>query len=373
MPLVEDFPRNYRFIKNLGKGGEGQVQEFAQKRTGTLVAVKVIKRRRGGRPREVGFLSKLPENDYIIRYLGYFDGWPDWDYYTIVLEHCPGGDLYQFYKKCTASNDQAVFSEAFMWTVFSQVAKALAFIHEGVGCRNPRDAEKWRSLIHCDIRLENILIKSLGTNSTYSSIVIKLADFGLAGYYDPRATGPNHLGTPAYWAPELDWERLLYTPANDVWAIGAVMHHLAHGFLPIEDPWTTIKRWEKWNAGQPYPSNWPIKNEESWWCAYAKREVVPINLEPGSHTEDWRRKRPTPKYSNALNDCLSLALKIHAYDRPEAGKLARHIESTRTDVLVKARAGQATNDSENMELVTGRGISTFRGHPKGDGLRQRMT
>jgi hypothetical protein len=41
MPSAKTFPVNLEFIKNLGKGGEGQVQEWASKHTGTLVAVKV--------------------------------------------------------------------------------------------------------------------------------------------------------------------------------------------------------------------------------------------------------------------------------------------------------------------------------------------
>lgn len=154
--------------------------------------------------------------------------------------------MHGFYKKHEKSRNQAAFSEPFMWSVYKQLAKALAFIHKGV----PYNGWKRQPVVHCDIKPHNILIKSLGTKRDFSSISIKLADFGLAIYYNSIVKSQSCLGSPAYWAPEMDWEDVRYTPAIDVWAMGAVMHFLAHGFPPLEDPRDTAERSSRDSARQ---------------------------------------------------------------------------------------------------------------------------
>lgn len=252
VPSAKTFPVNLEFIKNLGKGGEGQVQEWASKRTGALVAVKLLKWKENNRPHEVDILSGLPQNNFIIRYLGFSDESSSTDECAIVLEHCAHGDIRNFYQTQELEN-KAVFSEAFMRTVFSQLANALAFIHEGTGRQNSCESPYWLPLIHRDIKLENILIKTLGSKGDYSSIVIELADFSLATYYNPGNTAKCIQGTTAYWAPELTWLDMVFTPASDIWAMGAVMHYLAHIFLPVEDIRTTKERLKEQGDLLRYP------------------------------------------------------------------------------------------------------------------------
>lgn len=211
IPQLEDC---YKFAKHLGKGGEGEVDEFVNKHTGVLFAIKFRKRKERGRPLEVEILKQLSGNSRIVGFVECFD--LNLDKCAIVLEHCPGGNLYGFYKKNEKSRDQAAFSEPFMWSVYKQLAEALAFIHKGV----PYNGRKRQPVVHCDIKRHNILIKSLGTKRDFSSISIKLADFGLAIYYGSIVKSQSCLGSPAYWAPEMDWEDVRYTPAIDVLGYG---------------------------------------------------------------------------------------------------------------------------------------------------------
>ncbi|KAF1931722.1 kinase-like protein, partial [Didymella exigua CBS 183.55] len=138
----------------------------------------------------------------------------------MVLEHCPIGDLHEFYKKQEDLEDKAAFSERFMWTIFKQLAEALAFVRKGVLLKG----KKRSPVVHCDIKPHNILIKSLEKNRDLSSISIKLADFGLAIHYDSKVNYQSFFGSPAYCPPEINWDDPMYTPALDVWAMGAVMH-----------------------------------------------------------------------------------------------------------------------------------------------------
>ena len=55
-------------------------------------------------------------------------------------------------------------------------------------------------------------------------------DFGLATTNPVTCTGPNDfMGTMAYQGPELP----MHSPAGDMWALGACIHHMAIGGPPI--------------------------------------------------------------------------------------------------------------------------------------------
>lgn len=339
--LADGFPKNHLFVKNLQSGAEGQVQEWSNKRSHHLIAVKVMKRKEGEQPPELAILAELSENNFTLKYLGFFDQAPKPDECCILLEHCAIGDLHTFFFNHAKPRSNAVLSEAFMWSLFSQLANALAFLHEGRGCTG--NAHAWRPLLHRDIKLENILVTSLGSKGDFSTIKIKLGDFGTAKHYDPRCTqGEQNIGTPCYWAPELTWEKQLQipssakcSPATDVWATGAVVHYFAHGLLPHECPDVTRREWIKENPGtEPWRRNWFTTSEDLWWPGIAKRNVIPINLELRHQPTDRRRQRPVSKYTDALNNHLMMALRMDADSRPGAGQLAGDVESAHAAFLL---------------------------------------
>jgi serine/threonine protein kinase len=332
------FPTKHKFLRELQEGAEGAVQAWKHEPSGTTVAVKVIKSK-PELPREVELLMALPEHKSILKCFAYFDQQPVPEKLAIVLEYCPGGDLYEFYWEEAYSRNMAIFSEAFMWSVFNQLSSALAFLHEGIGAFSSHDVDPWRAIVHRDLKFENILVQTTGLKYDWSDIVLKLADFGLSSYYDPvNAELPRGMGTTFTWAPEVTWTEAIMTPAADVWSLGGIVHTLVHGFGPLACPELTKFEWYQNNIGEPYPEFWSEPVKQSFWGAVAPRKVVPINIEPYMHELDGRRRRLSPKYSDELNECLMMALKMDPQERASAARLLGQIEQAHSEFLFRGLA-----------------------------------
>ncbi|KAK4936717.1 MAPK-activated protein kinase Srk1, partial [Elasticomyces elasticus] len=161
-------------------------------------------------------------------------------YYYIVLELCPGGELFHQIVRLT------YFSEDLSRHVIVQVAKALEYLHEEAG------------VVHRDIKPENLLfypipfiptrhprpkgpededkadegefIKGVGSGGIG---VIKIADFGLSKViWDSQTMTP--CGTVGYTAPEIVKDER-YSKSVDMWALGCVLYTLLCGFPPFYD------------------------------------------------------------------------------------------------------------------------------------------
>ncbi|HEY7307433.1 MAG TPA: protein kinase [Bryobacteraceae bacterium] len=88
-----------------------------------------------------------------------------------------------------------------------EVARALAAAHA-------------HGIVHCDIKPENILVRSDG--------YVKVLDFGLACRIENEAVGKGVAGTLRYMSPEqLRGESV--SPASDIFSLGLVLYELAAG------------------------------------------------------------------------------------------------------------------------------------------------
>jgi len=161
-------------------------------------------------------------------------------YYYIVLELCPGGELFHQIVRLT------YFSEDLSRHVIRQVAESLHYLHEEAG------------VVHRDIKPENLLfyptpfiptrnpkpkgpdeedkadegeyIKGVGAGGIG---VVKLADFGLSKViWDSQTMTP--CGTVGYTAPEIVKDER-YSKSVDMWALGCVLYTLLCGFPPFYD------------------------------------------------------------------------------------------------------------------------------------------
>ncbi|KAF1835607.1 kinase-like protein [Decorospora gaudefroyi] len=334
-----DFPKRYIFNRSLQSGSEGYVEQWTHTPSATVVAVKVIDYT-GSIPNEVKLLRDLPPQKFIVGYLGYYEKQPAADEASILLEFCPWGDLWTV-RSSMQAHEKPPFSEALLWSVYGQVMAALAFLHQGIDAQHAMGRDEWRPIVHRDVKLENVLVKRVGSGDNEADIEVKLTDFGMADYYDPSNPNPDRLlGTAINWSPEVTWESRRHTPAGDVWSAGSIIHELAHSFKPTVDPMLTRKKWFSSKNPAPYPENWPESSKHSYWASKSPRRVVPINLEPKQslailsdpdfgNDEDvmnLQKTRPCHKYSDELNECMCAGLTMSPDDRPNSGKLLRRIE-----------------------------------------------
>ena len=211
------FPKEHKFDRQLEKGSQGCVDQCMHIPSSTVIAVKTIQYIQHT-PQEVVFLRELPPHKSIVSYLGYHENQPTPTTSSFILEYCPFGDLGDLYSRAL-DEGMSNFSEAFMWSVYSQLMSALAFLHKGIDAQNPQGCNDWRPIVHQDIKVENVLVKSLGSKPDWSDIDIKLGDFGVSTYYDPADPNPlRYIGTTSNWSPEISWKTKRLTPASDVWA-----------------------------------------------------------------------------------------------------------------------------------------------------------
>ena len=95
-----------------------------------------------------------------------------------------------------------------------QIASALDYCH-----RN--------SIVHRDLKIENILISKTGD--------IKIIDFGLSNTFSPKSLLKTFCGSLYFAAPELLQAKAYTGPEVDVWSFGIVLYVLVCGKVPFYD------------------------------------------------------------------------------------------------------------------------------------------
>ncbi|CBY24173.1 unnamed protein product [Oikopleura dioica] len=207
----------YKKIRALGKGGFAKVYQC--KRGAPFpedypdVALKIIPKSRVAKPSqlekihaEISIQSKL-DHPNIVRLLTSFD---DPTKICIAVELCHRKSLTSLVKQ------KSKVSQLEVARIGTAIVHALRYIHS-------------RGIVHRDLKLGNILLTSEGTP--------KLADFGLAMYYEHAKPG-NICGTPNFISPEVLNEHP-HRPASDIWALGCVLCTLLAGKSCFD--YTTMK------------------------------------------------------------------------------------------------------------------------------------
>ncbi|KAI4176870.1 MAG: hypothetical protein LQ343_000727 [Gyalolechia ehrenbergii] len=157
----------------------------------------------------------------------------------LYMEYCGGGDLSKLIKNLTAKNQYA--EEAFVWSMFSQLATALYRCHYGVdppeagtnvlgltGEVKPPGGLRGKNqvmILHRDLKPDNVF---LGDDNQ-----VKLGDFGLSKLMQSHDFASTYVGTPYYMSPEIcAAER--YTLFSDIWSLGCVMYELCARRPPFD-------------------------------------------------------------------------------------------------------------------------------------------
>lgn len=106
---------------------------------------------------------------------------------------------------------------------------ALAVIKLGIGMCNALERCSIKSIIHRDIKPDNIFISEMGD--------FKLGDFGIARTMDNTVMMMSRKGTPNYMAPEVYFSQP-YDNTADIYSLGIVLYRMLNNmripFLPLE-------------------------------------------------------------------------------------------------------------------------------------------
>ncbi|CAG8519325.1 11739_t:CDS:2 [Ambispora gerdemannii] len=130
------------------------------------------------------------------------------DHYYMFFEYVNGGQMLDYIIS------HGKLKEKHARKFARQIASALDYCH-----RN--------SIVHRDLKIENILISKSGA--------IKIIDFGLSNLYSPRGHLSTFCGSLYFAAPELLNAKLYTGPEVDVWSFGIVLYVLVCGKVPFDD------------------------------------------------------------------------------------------------------------------------------------------
>jgi len=71
-------------------------------------------------------------------------------------------------------------------------------------------------------------------------MTIKIVDFGLSNTYGKGERLKTACGSPCYAAPEMIQGEQYEPIKADIWSCGVILYALVCGYLPFEDPDTSI-------------------------------------------------------------------------------------------------------------------------------------
>ncbi|KAI8073476.1 kinase-like domain-containing protein [Gilbertella persicaria] len=213
---------DYEFQCSLGKGSMGKVKLGVHNVTGEKVAVKIVKRAqfqingygqttkeqqaKVKAKEEIPHIMMLLRHPHIVQLKNLVTVGP---YFYIIMDYVNGGQLLHYIVK------QERLTEPHARQFTRQILSALDYMH-----RN--------SIVHRDLKIENILIDREGRN-------IKIIDFGLSNLFCPERRLTTYCGSLYFAAPELLYATPYRGPEIDVWSLGVVIYVMVTGSVPFDD------------------------------------------------------------------------------------------------------------------------------------------
>lgn len=213
----------FTILNTLGMGTFSKVKLARHSETGVMYAVKVTPKSNPATivsdPQSIPMVAKEPEilrNLHHPNLLEFVDSFETEKYSYLLTELVSGGELFEYLEK----HDHLAERDA--RAVFRQLAEGVAYMHSKYVC-------------HRDLKVENVLIAVAGHGG--EGWLIKVADFGLATYFDPTAQTllTRRCGSEPYAAPELILSQPYDGRCIDIWALGVILFCMLTGELPFDE------------------------------------------------------------------------------------------------------------------------------------------
>ena len=201
--------QDFHILKVLGRGAFGKVVMCREKRTGTIYAMKMLKKSVLLEKQEVEHTKTENRVLQSLRHpflvnLQY--SFTTTDRVFFVMEYVGGGELFEHIGRLGR------FPEAWVSFYSAEIVLALGYLHR-------------QGIIYRDLKLENLILDNQGH--------VKIVDFGLSkDQIYGGIVARTMCGTPAYMAPEVFIKRE-YGRAVDWWSLGIVIFEMATGELPF--------------------------------------------------------------------------------------------------------------------------------------------
>jgi serine/threonine protein kinase len=199
---------NYTIIKFVSSGSFGKIYKATSKKTHKVCAIKKI---------QYAGLSKYDKESTfneakitsLIKFphlIGALDMFSDSEYVYIVYPYYGMKDLRHYLKGHPALSEEEI------WKIMGQLVSAVSFLHK-------------YNIIHRDIKIQNILVKS--------NLDVVLADLGVCKILPKYSVNTNtQVGTPYYLSPEIV-EGAKYSKTTDIWSLGVLLYELIYKKYPF--------------------------------------------------------------------------------------------------------------------------------------------
>jgi len=254
---ARDIPISYQIGNAVGEGTFGKVYKATDPGTGVSVALKRIRMEgeKDGFPvtamREIKILQALRHPNVI----GLYEMMVSKGSVYMVFEYMEH-DLLGVLSQSLFS-----FTDANLKSFSKQMLEGLAYLHH-------------RGILHRDLKGSNILVNKHGE--------LKLADFGLARFYNKRRRldYTNRVITLWYRPPELLLGATEYQGEVDVWSAGCIIVELFNRAAPFRGD-TEIDEMQSIFKikGTPDLEDWPEVTELPWYEMLRPKQQLPDHFE----------------------------------------------------------------------------------------------
>ena len=205
---------DYTIIKELGSGSFATVHLVKNNITGTVRAMKAIKKTVNDEEEEDNELEIINEINILMKMdhpniVKIFEFYNSPTHYYLITEYCEGGCLFD-----TIVKNKTPFTEIQASYIMHQLFSVVNYCHK-------------MKIIHRDLKPENILINK----NVDGFVKIKICDFGTSQVFKRGEIQDKIVGSIYYIAPEVLQKK--YNSKCDLWSCGVIMYILLTGVPPF--------------------------------------------------------------------------------------------------------------------------------------------